>query len=71
MDDFIREQIELAGSPHWPTVTTRIVAACWPAGTADRAEPMALGWVSRWRPAHAVFALPVCTCPQGHCALCN
>ncbi|MEA2211397.1 MAG: hypothetical protein QOF83_1345, partial [Solirubrobacteraceae bacterium] len=48
-----------------------ISAACWPGGAHDRADPVAVEWVRRWRPraGHAVRA--VCSCRVGRCALCN
>jgi hypothetical protein len=70
-DDFIRKQIELLAARDRPTATSRIVAMCWPGGTADRAEPVALRWLRRWRPATADLVLPVCSCSGGHCAVCN
>lgn len=51
--------------------TETLATTCWPGGTADRTEPIALEWVRRWRPARAAVALPECTCASGRCAICN
>jgi len=73
MDDdaFIRQQIERSSAHERPTVIGRIVTTCWPGGTADRAEPVARGWLRHWRPATANLALPACSCAGGRCAVCN
>jgi hypothetical protein len=46
--------------------------ASWPGGGEDRSEPGALDWIRRWRPERVGGAtLPVCSCAQGACAVCN
>ena len=73
-EDFIREQIA-SGAARDPgaarCVIARLAVACWPGGSADRAEPGALDWVRRWHPASAGTGLPVCSCAAGRCAVCN
>jgi hypothetical protein len=71
--DFIRSQIESLTSPGQQpaTVIGRIVARCWPGGSADRVEPVAVSWVRRWGPGRQIAILPVCTCAAGRCAACN
>jgi hypothetical protein len=48
-----------------------ISAACWPGGGADRADPVAIQWLRRWRPLTSHAVLPVCSCQIGRCSLCN
>ncbi len=43
----------------------------WPGGPADRHEPVAVEWLRRWRPARRAAAVPVCTCREGCCLVCN
>lgn len=70
-NDFIREQIERAAEQERPATIARIVVKCWPGGTADRAEPVALGWLRLWRPDTAALVLPACSCAAGRCTVCN
>lgn len=70
-DDFIRKQIELVAAGDGPAAIARVVVKCWPGGTADRTEPVALGWMRHWRPATANLVLPACSCAGGRCTLCN
>ncbi|HEY2653749.1 MAG TPA: hypothetical protein VGI50_17640 [Solirubrobacteraceae bacterium] len=70
-DSFIRHQIEQSAARERPTVIGRIVATCWPGGTADRAELVAHGWLRHWRPATANLVLPACSCTGGRCTVCN
>ena len=44
---------------------------CWPGGPADRTEPVARGWVSRWGPSCVGAVELECTCARGRCTLCN
>jgi hypothetical protein len=44
---------------------------CWPGGTADRVEPMAVQWIRRWQPEVLGAELPACTCRSGRCPICN
>ena len=72
--DDIRDHIRRAARRETPAgrgISVRIIGACWPGGPADRTEPVALLWVSRWRPLAAGTSLPVCTCHTGHCLVCN
>lgn len=48
-----------------------IISACWPGGPADRTERVALDWLRQWRPEQIAADLPACSCPTGHCVLCN
>jgi len=48
-----------------------IVGRCWPGGTADRSERIALEWVRHWGPAGVPPAGPDCECRAGRCDLCN
>lgn len=48
-----------------------IVDACWPGGPADRTERVALDRLRQWRPEQIAAELPACSCPTGHCVLCN
>jgi hypothetical protein len=73
-DDFIRKQIAaVAGRDdrQLHRLIAFIASACWPGGAADRREPVAADWLRRWRPAGSSPAVPVCSCADGHCALCN
>jgi hypothetical protein len=73
-DDFIRKQIEsleARTSRDDRTIVRRMLTTSWPGGIADRAEPVAMRWLRQWRPATANLVLPACSCPGGHCALCN
>jgi hypothetical protein len=73
-DDLVRKHIAALiaeGDRDRAQVAERLEAWCWPGGSADRAEPAAAQWVSRWRPARAALAVPVCLCASGHCPVCN
>lgn len=73
-DDFARTHIAalVAEARHRPLrAARRLEAACWPGGSADRAEPAAMEWLSRWHPARAAAATPICACATGHCPICN
>jgi hypothetical protein len=48
-----------------------IVSACWPGGSEDRTQRAALDWLRQWRPDQIAAELPACSCPTGHCVLCN
>jgi hypothetical protein len=71
--DFIREQIESLTPPRQPptALIDRIMTRCWPGGPADRVEPVALSWLTRWGPGQHGEILPACTCAAGRCAVCN
>ncbi len=72
--DDLRDHIRRAarrGTPAGRGISVRIIGACWPGGPADRTEPVALLWVSRWRPLTAGTSLPACTCHTGRCLVCN
>ena len=73
-DDFARQHIAAlvaeAGRGSRRAVR-RLQADCWPGGSADRAEPAAMEWLSRWHPARAAAATPICACASGRCAICN
>jgi hypothetical protein len=73
-DDLIRDHItrlaqrdEQAGRE----LTARVAGHCWPGGPADRTEPAALRWLRHWRPGRALAPIPVCSCANGRCAVCN
>jgi hypothetical protein len=79
MDDTARRELIAA---HLDAMSRRTVAEtsqlalvmlgrCWPGGTADRSDPSALDWVRRWGPKRLIAMAPDCSCPQGHCPLCN
>jgi hypothetical protein len=55
--------------------TDRLVAAmlrrCWPGGTGDRTETVAIEWVRRWGPRRAGSIPPACGCVVGRCHVCN
>jgi hypothetical protein len=73
-EDRIRHHIEAAaGRPDRETLrlTSLIVGICWPGGSDDRSEPVALDWIRRWRPASAGAAVAVCSCARGNCLVCN
>jgi hypothetical protein len=52
-------------------LVARMQRICWPGGSADRTEPAAVAWVRRWRPAGFGAQVPVCSCTQGRCFVCN
>jgi hypothetical protein len=68
-DEQIRHHIE--GTRQARRLAARILAACWPGGSADRSERAALAWVRRWRPERAGVTLPACSCATGRCGVCN
>ena len=73
-DDRIRRHIaEIAQRDERQTLDLigRIQRACWVGDGADRARPGALSWLRRWRPDRAAATLPLCSCAQGPCAVCN
>lgn len=52
-------------------LVARMQRFCWPGGATDRTEPGALAWVRRWRPTPLGAPVPVCSCTQGRCLMCN
>ena len=48
-----------------------ILVHCWPGGTGDRTQAVALEWIRRWGPHAAAPPRPACTCAGGRCTLCN
>jgi len=71
-DDSIRRHIAaLAADARAAHAAQLLAGACWPGGPADRAEPAALHWLRRWRPARAAVPLRLCSCAGGRCAVCN
>jgi hypothetical protein len=74
MNDDPRDHIsDIDGRSHAETgrLVARMQRFCWPGGSSDRSEPGAIGWVRRWRPARFDAVIPVCSCAQGRCAMCN
>lgn len=73
-EEFIRDQIA-SGAVTDVAQARRLIAdiagAYWPGGAGDRVDPVALDWLRRWRPATASAAIPTCSCPRGHCTICN
>ena len=72
--DFVRRHVEhlnTEGTDSRLTLTARLAAGCWPGGPEDRGRPAAISWIRRWHPARTVASLPVCTCRDGRCAICN
>jgi hypothetical protein len=72
--DHIRNHIEAAARRQTPEawrLGLRMLRSSWPGGPDDRTEPAALRWLRRWRPETAGTALPVCSCADGHCVVCN
>jgi len=69
-DDPINAHITACSPRSEAELTARMLEACWPGG-ADRSQPGALSWLSRWRPGRSEATLPACTCPAGHCPVCN
>ncbi len=70
----LRHHIEAADRPTDTgrrNVAARVTASCWPGGSADRYDRVALHWLRRWRPARAAAPLPTCSCRAGRCAVCN
>jgi hypothetical protein len=55
--------------------TDRLVLAmlgrCWPGGTGDRTETVAIEWVRRWGPRRAGPIPTACRCAAGRCHVCN
>jgi hypothetical protein len=52
-------------------VTALVAAGLWPGGSQDRVERVALEWVRRWRPQSTDSEFASCSCPSGHCLICN
>jgi hypothetical protein len=52
-------------------LTEDISGRAWPGGQTDRTEPVALGWLRRWRASGPAPVAPLCGCAQGRCLLCN
>ena len=50
-------------------LAVQLMAFCWPGGSGDRADVHVLS--HRLGAELAVLPLPTCTCPTGHCRLCN
>jgi len=74
MNDDPRDHIsDIAGRSASETghLAARMQRICWPGGSADRSEPAAIAWVRRWRPARAGAPVPLCSCAQGRCVMCN
>jgi hypothetical protein len=74
MNDDLRDHISaLAGRSASETshLVARMQRSCWPGGSTDRTEPAAIAWVRRWRPARFGAHVPVCSCAQGRCVMCN
>jgi hypothetical protein len=74
MNDDPRDHISaLAGRSASETsnLVARMQRSCWPGGSADRTDPAAIAWVRRWRPARSGAQVPVCSCAQGRCIMCN
>jgi hypothetical protein len=72
--DELRLHIELAapsGSSDSRRLASLIAGACWPGGSEDRTERVALEWLRHWHPARTAAELPECTCATGHCVICN
>jgi hypothetical protein len=44
---------------------------CWPGGSGDRSDPVALEWVRRWGPKTLTEISQSCSCPHGRCTVCN
>jgi hypothetical protein len=72
--DELRYHIESAaplGRTDPRRLASLIVGACWPGGSEDRTEPVALDWLRHWHPERIAAELPACSCATGHCVLCN
>jgi hypothetical protein len=52
-------------------LATAMARRCWPGGTGDRTEAVALEWVRRWGPRRADLIPPPCRCAAGRCRVCN
>jgi hypothetical protein len=52
-------------------LTATLSGRSWPGGPADRSEPGALSWLTRWRASGPVPLVPACDCSSGRCRLCN
>lgn len=52
-------------------LAARMVRQCWPGGADDHVDRAALDWLRYWRPERSGLQLPECSCPAGHCLLCN
>jgi hypothetical protein len=65
----------LSISTRTPSDTDRLSSAmsrrCWPGGTGDRTEAVALEWVRRWGPQAGGTLPPACLCGLGRCLVCN
>lgn len=44
---------------------------CWPGGSSDRSDAVALEWVRRWGPKKLTEIAHACSCADGRCTVCN
>jgi hypothetical protein len=70
--DELRHHLEAATRvSHARLLRTRIATACWPGGSEDRLDRAALAWLRCWRPERSATQVPVCSCLDGRCMVCN
>jgi hypothetical protein len=65
------ESVCARAEPDTERLISTMLRSCWPGGTGDRSEAVALEWVRRWGPRKAGPLAPACRCALGHCAVCN
>jgi hypothetical protein len=72
-DDAIDEHIRAAVRPGAESgrLIVEMVHDCWPHGIDDHTDPVARGWLRMWGPAKTLVVVPICTCENGHCRICN
>lgn len=65
------ESLSSRDEPDTDRLVSMMLRCCWPGGTGDRTESVALEWVRRWGPRRAGPVPPACSCATGRCPVCN
>jgi hypothetical protein len=67
--DTLRRHLQVATDPD--SAMSRLFAECWPRGSHDRCDRVAIELLRYWHPARETATLPECSCMSGRCAVCN
>lgn len=65
------ESIYTRAEPETDRLVLAMLRGCWPGGTGDRTEAVALEWVRRWGPRRGGPIPSACRCTVGRCPVCN